>query len=142
MLVGEPPIGRWNYLKVARREPTPPPTDVRPPLASFAVRAMLPTIRTRSGIAVAVAEPVRATAFDFGPSQSGRVRVTGGWDHPIASRLVNVRFANVPEELTAVEWNVRPVVLAPGERAVTTPEEHQFRYVLVYSWKARAEVVK
>ena len=100
----------------------------------------IPSIRTRQGIALAVAERARATAFDFGFTK-GRVRLTA--DRPRGnSRLVRVRFANTREELDLVEWNLRPIVIAPGETVVTTPEAHSFRYVMVFGRGVRAGVLQ
>lgn len=139
-LVGAPPIGRWNYLEVARREPAVPPASMVGAKDSFEVIGLIPTIRTRGGIAVAVSERERATAFDFGFTR-GRLRLTRERTH-FASRAVNVRFAFARQELGYAEWNLRPIVFAPGETTVTTPEVHDFRYAMVFSRGVRAEVVK
>jgi hypothetical protein len=139
-LVGAPPIGRWNYLEVARREPPPPPKETLPPKESFEVIGLVPAISTRGGVAVAVSERERATAFDFGFTR-GRLRLTRERTH-FASRAVNVRFAFIRPELGYAEWNLRPIVFAPGETTVTTPEAHDFRYAMVFARGVRAEVVK
>ena len=55
---------------------------------------------------------------------------------------MNVRFAFARQELGYVEWNLRPIVFAPGEMTVTTPEMNDFRYAMVFSRGVRAEVVK
>jgi hypothetical protein len=128
--IGEPPIGRWNYLRAAARELPQPPSKTIPPRESFTLQAQLPTIRTSQGIALAVAEPTEATAFDFGFT-AGRVRITLAAD-ATRSRAVKLRLANLREELNTVEWNLRTMVLAPGERTVTTPESHNFRYAMVF----------
>jgi hypothetical protein len=60
----------------------------------------------------------------------------------IVSEVVNIRFAFDRTELTYPEWNLRPVVFAPGERVVTTPEVHDFRYVMLFGKGARAELVQ
>ena len=139
-IVGAPPVGRWNYLDLVRREIEPRPSTVIQPRESFPTLAYLPTIRTRSGVAVAVAERARATAFDFGFTR-GHVRLIA--DHgPGNNRKIYVRFANARDELAFVEWNLRPIVFAPGETVVTTPEAHNFRYVLVFGRGVRAEVVR
>jgi hypothetical protein len=139
-IVGSPPVGRWNYLHVARREHGAPVAGVLAPAQSFEVIGLVPTIRTRGGVAVAVAEKARATAFDFGFTR-GRLRLTRDRSH-FASRAVNVRFAFARHELGYVEWNLRPIVFAPGELTVTTPERHDFRYAMVFARGVRAEVVK
>jgi hypothetical protein len=139
MIVGQPPVGRWNYLEIAKRETGLPPATLQNPKEGFALTALLPKITTQGGIAVATAVRSRATAYDFGPTK-GRVRVstetTSGF-----SRLVQIRFANGSNELGLVEWNLRPIVFAPGETSVTTPESHQFRYVLAFAKDVRAEVL-
>ncbi|HVG23685.1 MAG TPA: hypothetical protein VND45_05980 [Thermoanaerobaculia bacterium] len=140
-IVGEPPIGRWNYLRIARRDAGLPPTQLLPPKEGFSLMALLPKITTQGGIAVATAARARATAYDFGFTQ-GRVRLTT--DNPSRgfSRLVQVRFANASHELGFVEWNLRPIVFAPGETSVTTPEVQHFRYVMAFARDVRAEVLK
>jgi hypothetical protein len=140
VIVGMPPIGRWNYLTLVRRPLAAPALKVAPPRSSFQLIAYLPAIRTRSGVAVAVAERARATAFDFGFTR-GRVRLIRDRDRG-GSRLVNVRFANARDELGLIEWNIRPVVFAPGELSVTTPEPHSFRYVMVFGRGVTAEVLR
>jgi hypothetical protein len=140
MIVGQPPIGRWNYLHAQPAELPPPSSATIAPRASFTLEAQLPTIKTRQGVALAVAEPKQATAFDFGFTR-GRIRITRDRDAP-ESRAIKVRFANLREELNTVEWNLREVVLAPGERVVTTPEAHSFRYVMVFASDVRVEVVR
>lgn len=139
-IVGSPPAGRWNYLEVASRTPAAAAALSLPPRDSFDVIGYLPTIRTRGGVAVAGAERARATAFDFGFTK-GRLRLTRQRTH-FASRVVNVRFAFARHELGYVEWNMRPIVFAPGETTVTTPESHEFRYALVFARGVGAEVVK
>jgi hypothetical protein len=141
VIVGEPPIGRWNFLGAEPRPFNPPPTEVQPPKESFPLRAFLPTIKTRSGVAVAVAEPMRAVAYDFGFT-SGRLRLTMARNTSYTSRAVKVRFANLREELETIQWDVRSVVFAPGETVVVTPESRDFRYVLVYGTQVTAEVVR
>jgi hypothetical protein len=139
-IVGAPPIGRWNYLQVVRRETgtaSPPATAAE---ASFDTVGLVPGIRTRGGVAVAVADRSRATAFDFGFTR-GQLRLTRERSH-FASRTVNVRFAFARHELGYVEWNLRPVVFAPGEMSVTTPEAHDFRYAMVFARGVRADVVR
>ena len=50
----------------------------------------------------------------------------------VGSQVLNVRFANHPEELGTAEWAVRPLVLAHNETTIETPERHEFRYVMVF----------
>jgi hypothetical protein len=139
-IVGEPPIGRWNYLSPVMREMHEPPSTAAPPRETFDVIGLLPNIRTREGIAVAGADRTRATAFDFGFT-TGQVRLTNAKSH-FASRAVNVRFANTRGELELIEWNFRPVVFAPGETVVTTPEPHRFRYVMVFGRGVKVDVLR
>lgn len=140
MVVGPPPIGRWNYLGITARPLEPPPAKTLPPRDAFSMLAYLPAIRTRSGVAVAVADRKRATAFDFGFTH-GRVRLTR--DAAVGvSRTVNVRFANIRPELGMIDFNLRPIVFAPGELTVTTTEPHSFRYVMVFGRGVRAEVMQ
>ncbi len=139
-IVGAPPVGRWNYLQVARRQHGAKTTTVVPPRDSFEVVGLIPAIRTRGGVAVAVADRARATAFDFGFTK-GHLRLTRERSH-FASRTVNVRFAFARHELGYVEWNLRPIVFAPGEMSVTTPETHDFRYAMVFARGVRAEEVR
>ena len=139
MIVGEPPIGRWNYLQIAKREAGLPPARIQPPKEGFALMALLPKITTQGGIAVATAARARATAYDFGFTE-GRVRLTTETPSGF-SRLVQVRFANASNELGLVEWNLRPIVFAPGETSVTTPEVHKFRYVMAFARDVRVEVL-
>ncbi len=141
LVVGEPPIGRWNYLTLVPQKLEQPPAHVIPPRESFDQIAYVPTIQTLSGVAVAGTERTRATAFDFGPT-SGRVRLTIA-PSQAGSQVVKLRFANLREELERVEWGLRPLVLAPGESVITTPEARGFRYVMVFARRdVRAEVVR
>jgi hypothetical protein len=139
-ILGEQPIGRWNFLEIARRERAIPAGEVRAPKAVFLTDALMPNIRTVEGVAVAGTERTKATAFDFGFT-TGRVRLSIARDRPF-SRVVQVRFANSREELGYAERNLRPIVFAPGETEVTTPEEHSFRYVMAFARDARAAVVE
>ena len=141
VLVGEPPIGRWNFLPVKKRELDPRPAVVLAAKEEFAMKARMPMIRTRSGVAIQVEEQQRARAFDFGFT-SGHIRLTLDKPPLFGSKAVIVRTANLREELGALEWNTRALVFAPGERVVVTPETHDFRYVLVYGVGARADVVR
>lgn len=141
LIVGEPPVGRWNWLTLNRRELGVPPAKVLPARDSFEQFGLIPTIQTRSGVAVAGTERARATAFDFGPVR-GRVRLTTSAKR-VASQAINVRLANHREELLRAEWSLRPVVFAPGESVVTMPEEYSFRYVMVFGWKdVEVEVIQ
>jgi hypothetical protein len=139
-LLGEPPIGRWNYLQIERRAADVPPTHVLAANARFPFEGLLPAISTQGGVAVAVARKSRTTVFDFGPTR-GRLKVTVARPRAF-SRVVFIRFANVRPELGLVEWNLRPIVFAPGETEVTTPEEHAFRYAMAFASDATVEVLQ
>ena len=139
-LVGAPPVGRWNYLEISRRDAAPAAGAVVAAKESFDVIGYIPTIKTRAGVAVAVADRARATAFDFGFTR-GRLRLTRTRNHP-GSRTVFVRFAFARHELGFVEWNLRPIVFAPGEMTVTIPEAHELRYAMVFARGVRAELVR
>jgi len=138
-IVGRPPIGRWNFLEIAKRDAGLPVVQPVAPKEGFSLTALLPKITTQGGIAVATAERARATAFDFGFTK-GRVRLTTD-ETSAFSRLVQLRFANARNELGLIEWNLRPIVFAPGETSVTTPEVHNFRYVMAFARNVRAEVL-
>lgn len=140
MLLGRPPIGRWNYLRTGPGKAAQAIARVTQPLSAFRLQARMPFVKIASGVAVATVEPVRAIAYDFGPTE-GRVRLTIDYDNG-TTRLVNVRLTNIRDELFLPEWNVRPFVFAPGETTVLDQEAHKFRYVLVYGARARAEVVQ
>ena len=138
-IIGSPPVGRWNYLTAIDRPLVPPPTRVTPPRDAFEQIGLIPRIKTTGGVAVAGSDEARATAFDFGFTK-GRVRLIDENDR-LVSKAVPVRFAFDRAELRLAEWNLRPVVFAPGEHVVTTPEVHDFRYVMVFAKGVRAEVV-
>jgi len=138
-LVGRPPIGRWNYLEIVRRDPATTPASIQPAKLSFLTDALMPNIRTYEGVAVAGTEPTKAMAFDFGFTK-GRVRLAIAKERAF-SRVVQVRFANDRRELGYAERTVRPIVFAPGEREVTTPETHAFRYVMAFGREATAAYV-
>lgn len=139
VIIGAPPIGRWNYLKTQEHPLAPPPTRVTPPKDSFAQIGLIPRIRMSGGVAVAGSEEARATAFDFGFTK-GHVRLIDEKDRAV-SEVVFIRFAFDRAELRLPEWNLRPIVFAPGEVVVTTPEVHDFRYAMVFGKRARAELV-
>jgi hypothetical protein len=139
-IIGSPPVGRWNYLKSEKRPLVPPPTQVTQPVDTFEQVGLIPRIKTTAGVAVAVTEEARATTFDFGFTK-GRLRLIDDKARPL-SEAVPVRFAFDRAELRLPEWNLRPLVFAPGEHTLTTPETHDFRYVMVFGRGVRAEVVR
>jgi hypothetical protein len=140
VVIGEPPIGRWNYPAIVERQLEPPIERVQQPMETFEVIGYVPTVQTVSGIAVAGRERARATAFDFGPS-GGRIRVTAAPSR-VGSQVLSVRFASHREELGTAQWVLRPLVLAHNETTITTPERHEFRYVMVFGGSdVRVEVL-
>ena len=140
VVIGEPPIGRWNYLALVRRELPAPFTHVQAARDSFERIGYVPTIRTRSGVAVAGQEKERAKVFDFGP-YGGHIRLTVP-PNRIASESIVLRFASAAEELGLAEWHLRRVVVAPGETEIVTPEPYTFRYVMVFGERnVRVDVV-
>ena len=140
MIIGAPPIGRWNFLEIAKRKRDAAPETVLGAKESFEFMGLLPTIRTRAGISVAGSERARARAFDFGFTK-GRVRVTQRQARAF-SRLVHVRFANDRSELGTLEHTPRPIVFAPGETEIVTPEEHSFRYAVAFAPDVKVEVLR
>jgi hypothetical protein len=139
-LLGDPPMGRWNYLTTQPGTPSIPLNRAMAPKAVFKLRTAIADVQIVNGTAVTVARPAVATVFDFGPTD-GRLRLTIR-KTITTSRVVTVRFANAPEELTPVEGTVTPFVFAPGEAAIVDPEQRQFRYVMVYQDLATADVVR
>jgi hypothetical protein len=139
-VLGEPPMGRWNYLETEPGTPAIPLHESIEAKAAFKLRTALAKVEIVNGTAVTTAQPTVATAYDFGPTY-GRLRLTIRRTIT-SSKVVNVRFANAPEELSAVEGTVTPFVFAPGEAAIVDPEQRQFRYVMVYGDQAVASVVR
>lgn len=140
MLIGRPPIGRWNYLSVEPGVFTTPPQRIVLPRSAFSFKTALAEVEVRGGVAVVVSRPASATAYDFGPTH-GRARLTISYDNGV-SRAVNVRFANDVAELMTIEGPVEPFVFAAGERTITDPEERHFRYVMVYGRQATVQVTQ
>ncbi len=140
-IIGEPPVGRWNYLKSVERPLEIPPTRVLEPRSSTWFKTALPQIRDTSGIAIVAKRPERATAYDFGGFVDGRLRVTRLYNLDLPE-VVNVRFANAPDELKLIEAPVRPFVFAVGEAAVVDTEVRHFRYASVYGRPAKADVLE
>jgi len=139
-IIGAPPVGRWNYLATLPRPLDAIAKDVTPPTDVFEEIGLIPKIKTAAGVAVAGTDPARATVFDFGFTK-GHVRLIDPHDRAV-SEVVQIRFAFARPELKFPEWNLRPIVFAPGEQVVTTPEVHDFRYAMVYGRGVRAELVR
>jgi hypothetical protein len=140
VVIGEPPIGRWNYLELQELPLETTPTQIAAPKSSFSFLTALPEIRDASGTTIVSQRRERATAFDFGEID-GRLRLTRLYNVHLPA-VVNVRFANAPQELRPIEGPVRPFVFAPGEATVSDPEVRHFRFASVYGRPARVEVLK
>lgn len=137
LLVGPPPIGRWNYLHPQPKELTPIVHTILYPVASRQFSTSLPEIVTVSGVTVAIAKPASAAAYDFGPVR-GRARLEV---HRPGPRTVRIRYANVESEFQQ-SGEIVPLVLARGETIVTDPDIRSFRYVIVYGESVDATVVR
>jgi len=140
MLIGRPPIGRWNFLSRRDGDLAAPMRKIVAPSASFSFKTAIPQIDVIGGVAVVVPRPIAATAYDFGPI-TGRARFTISYDSSVA-RAIRVRFANDRSELMTVEGPVEEFVFAAAEKTVIDPQERSFRYVMVYGGQASAVVVQ
>ena len=140
MLLGRPPIGRWNYLGRQDRSRAEPAHRVVAPRDAFDFKTALPVIEVRAGVAVTVPQPKRASVFDFNPI-TARARLTLRYTSTVA-HVVNVRFANERSELYEIDGPVEQFVFAEGERTIVDPVERRFRYVMVYGSEATAEAVQ
>src|SRR5262245_5446136 len=80
VLIGRPPVGRWNYLGRQEGRRAQPPQRVLAPRAAFDIKTALPAVEIRAGIAVAVSRRTRASVYDFGPATTGRARLTLRFD--------------------------------------------------------------
>lgn len=140
MLLGEPPLGRWHYLRPRAAPFDPPFTRVLEPKQTIDYVARIPDVKIVEGVAVATKESIRATAFDFGFTR-GRVRLLLTGNQPVPP-VVLYRLANVKEEFGVVESAVLSTPFGAGERVLTEPDVRSFRYVIVFGERARAEVVQ
>lgn len=137
-VIGQPPIGRWDYLPRERRDVAGQSWQLREPVTVERLRVKLPKVEVKSGVAVTAYETVDATAFDFGHVEA-RARIIR--DDARSHEAVRIRYANAPEEL-AGEGMVESVAFARGERSVTEPAARRFRYIIVYGSDARASVLE
>jgi hypothetical protein len=140
MLIGRPPIGRWNFLSSRTGDFATPAREVIAPKTAFRFKTAIPEIRDISGVPVVVPQPLAAVAYDFGGGIRGRVQFTTTYDNRVA-RAIRVRFANDRSELIAIEGPVEEFVFASGEKTITDPEQRSFRYVMVYGGQATASVL-
>jgi hypothetical protein len=141
MLLGQPPLRRWNYLTTAPGVLVHETHETIQPIGSTTFATAIPATKISDGIAVTYQRAVSATAFDFSPSTSGRLRLVLKQSAP-QSRVVSVRFANTREEMRMIEGNVTRYVFAPGETVALDPEIRHFRYAEVYEGLAGATVVR
>ncbi|HSP34785.1 MAG TPA: hypothetical protein VLU46_10760 [Thermoanaerobaculia bacterium] len=140
MVVGQPPEGRWDFLQPVPAKFDPPAQRVIEPKEAVGFKGAVPTVRIVEGVAVATSQPERATAFDFG-FIAGRVRLTL-LRGEVVPPVVRFRYANVADEFRTTEAQIWSTPFAAGERSLTEPESHHFRYVIVFGGRARAEVVQ
>jgi hypothetical protein len=140
MLLGRPPMRRWNYLERRERSLATPPQKIVPRKNVSTMIGALPEVRVINGVAVTVTSRSGATVYDFGPTR-GRARLTLH-DPARVSVRVNVRFANDPSELAPLEGNLQSFVFGSGEQTIIDPVERSFRYVMVYGSLARADVAQ
>jgi hypothetical protein len=138
--VGEPPVGRWNYLQPRTAEIASEAKSIAAPLGVFAAKTSLPEVKVVGGTAIGSTRRVRAWGYEFGWID-GRARVTRDRDVNLG-QVIEIRYANAPDEVLMVEGKTQPLVFAPGESSVTDPEVRHFRYIGVYGRPARADVVR
>jgi hypothetical protein len=137
--IGEPPVGRWNYLQPRAAAIAPEAITVLHPVGSFRAITLLPEVKIVSGTAIASTRHVRVYGYDFGWTD-GHARITRDRDTSLG-QVIEIRYANAKEELLMVEAKVLPIVFAPGETSVVDPESQHFRWIGVYGRPARADVV-
>lgn len=140
MIIGTPPEGRWDFVRPVAAKFDAPPTRVVEPKRAIDFIGAMPAVRIVEGVAVATSQRQRATAFDFGFTR-GRVRFTLLRDEPVPP-VVAFRYANVADEFRMTEAQIWSTPFGAGERSLTEPESHNFRYVIVFGGRARAEVVQ
>ena len=137
--IGEPPVGRWNYLQPRAAAIANEARTIAEPHAAFQAKTRLPEVKVVSGTAIGSTRPVRAWGFDFG-WLDGRARIVRDRDISLC-QVIEIRYANAREELLAVEAKTHSIVFASGETSVIDPETRHFRWIGVYGRPARAEVL-
>jgi hypothetical protein len=137
--VGEPPLGRWNYLQPRDAVIESGAIAVAEPHAMFRAKTRLPEIKVVGGTAIGSTRPVRVDGYDFG-WLDGHVRIVRDRDINLC-QVLEIRYANAKEELLAVEGKTASIVFAPGESMVVDPETRHFRWIGVYGRPARADVI-
>ena len=139
LVIGTPPVGRWNYppLRIVENQTQGPVQEAQ---GTTAVAARVREIRVISGVAVASAPAYPAVAWDFGEVTGyGRIRLEGeSVDEP---RVIRLRYVNALSELEH-EGEVRSLVAAPGEIELVDPQLQTFRYLVVIDDPARASVIE
>lgn len=141
-VLGEPPLGRWDYLTPQTRDFLQPVTAIAQPKDSFRFEGRLPQIVVRGGVAVMVGQPTPARAFDFGLNGlTGRLRLRLA-EPAKAPVVINVRFANARDELFIVNSQVRQYTIGAGESTLDDPEVRGFRYACVYDADASVELIR
>jgi hypothetical protein len=139
LVLGRPPLGRWNYPEPVRSTAYTSGIvsgPVREPVTGAITRR---EIRVISGLAIESSTSVPATIFDLGVVE-GRGRVS----LPTAATAVSaleVRYVDDPSELSSPAHS-ETFVFAPGETTVTDPVPRSFRYVAVAADDAKVEVVR
>lgn len=136
MLIGQPPVGRWNYPPSKGGQPYGDARFIGNPASVREIDSSLEETRTINGVAVASRRPARAVLFDFGRVVEGRGRIEMKVDRP---QVVKVRYIESETEVNSAA--VRDLVVAAGEQAVVDPQRHRFRYMVVFEERALASVI-
>ncbi len=137
--IGDPPLGRWNYLQPQRAPIASNAPAVAEPKEMFHGKTRLPEVRVVSGIAIGSTRSTRVSGYDFGWI-AGRARIVRDRDINIC-QVIPIRYAAAKEELMAVEGTTEPIVFASGESFVVDPDVRHFRWIGVYDRPARADVI-
>jgi hypothetical protein len=136
-VLGEPPIGKWNWPEGRPGRPYGEERFLAYPSSMSRMESWLPETRTIGGVAVSSRRKAQALLFDFGRVVEGRGRLELAVSDP---EMVRVRYFEDVGSLDRDE-EIRALVVAEGEEAVVDPQRRRFRYMLVFSPKASASVV-
>lgn len=139
LTLGQPPVGRWNYLEPRAAQVAGRPGSPIAPRATFPYTATMAVVKVIDGTAIRTRMEVPAVAYDFSDID-GRLRLTRRHGTRNAE-LVTVRFANTREELLSIEGSVRTYAFARGEQTIVDPEVRRFRYVGVQQNAAAVEAL-
>ena len=137
--IGQPPVGRWNYLQPRHAEIASESSAIVEPKKEFIGQARLTDVKVVSGVAIRTTRAARAWGYDFGWID-GRARITRDRDLNLA-QVIEIRYSSAADELLMTEGNIHPLVFAQGERSVIDPDARHFRFIGVYGRPARAEVL-